>query len=159
MREGEQTLEGAVIRVSTRGRYALRAMVDVAHHADERPVPRHVIARRQSISADYVAQLFRELAEAGLVEGVKGPGGGYRLARAASAITARDVVEAVEGPVALVSCVVSDDEPGCQRAGRCVTRQLWKQLSDRMTEILGSVTLEDLSNRMNRADTEREATT
>lgn len=134
-----------MIRVSTRGRYAMRAMVDVARHTNGTPVPRQDIAERQNISPDYVAQLFRDLVEAGLVEGVKGPGGGYLLARPAATITAQDVVEAVEGPVALVHCVVHEEDPACNRVDRCVTRLLWKELSETMIEILSSVTLENLS--------------
>jgi Rrf2 family protein len=123
----------------------MRAMVDVARHANDTPVPRQEISDRQNISSDYVAQLFRDLAEAGLVEGVKGPGGGYLLARPAAAITAQDVVEAVEGPVALVHCVMPEEDPACSRIDRCVTHLLWKELSEAMIEVLSSVTLADLS--------------
>ena len=84
-----------MIRVSTRGRYALRAMVDLALHSGEAPVLRQDIAERQDISADYVAQLFRQLRSEGLVEGVKGPGGGYRLAQDTANISVGDVVRAV----------------------------------------------------------------
>jgi len=133
-----------VIRISTRGRYALRAMVDLALHAGEGPVLRQDIAERQEISADYVAQLFRRLHAAGLVEGVKGPGGGYQLARDAATIRAGDVVRAVEGPVAVVHCTLPGDEPSCSRVDRCVTHLLWKRLSAVMTEFLDSVTLRDL---------------
>jgi len=133
-----------VIRISTRGRYALRAMVDLTLHADEAPVSRRDIAARQKISADYVAQLFRRLRAAGLVDGVKGPGGGYRLARDAATISAGDVVRAVEGPVAVVHCTLPGDEPSCNRVDRCVAHLLWKRLSATMTEFLDSVTLRDL---------------
>ena len=133
-----------MIRISTRGRYVLRAMVDLALHADEGPVLRRDIAARQEVSADYVAQLFRRLRVAGLVDGVKGPGGGYQLARDAATISAGDVVRAVEGPVAVVHCIVPGDEPSCNRVDRCVTRLLWKRLSAVMTEFLDSVTLKDL---------------
>jgi Rrf2 family iron-sulfur cluster assembly transcriptional regulator len=125
-------------------------MVDVARHTDTAPVPRQEIAQRQNISADYVAQLFRELAEARLVEGVKGPGGGYRLARAAATITALDVVQAVEGPIALVDCVIPEEDPGCSRAHKCATHRLWRRLSQTMAQTLGSVTLEDLSETADR---------
>jgi Rrf2 family protein len=137
-----------LIRISTRGRYALRAMLDVAQHSSDGPVPRQDIATRQEISADYVAQLFRQLQAAGLAEGVKGPGGGYRLAREAAKITTAEVVEAVEGPVALVDCVlpVSHEEPACDRVDRCVTHLLWKQLSATMMDMLHSVTLQDLAD-------------
>ena len=141
-----------MIRISTRGRYALRAMVDVAQHGDRGPVPRHEIATRQDISADYVAQLFRRLQEAGLVEGVKGPGGGYRLAREATRITAAEVVEAVEGPVAVVPCLLATDEEGaCHRVDRCVTHLLWKQLAQTVMDLLSSVTLQDLADQAQQA--------
>ena len=133
-----------MIRVSTRGRYALRAMVDLAMHSAEAPVLRQDIAERQDISADYVAQLFRQLRGEGLVEGVKGPGGGYRLALHAGNISVGDVVRAVEGPVAVVHCTLEDDETPCNRVDRCVSHLMWQQLSEVMTEFLDSVTLQDL---------------
>ncbi len=133
-----------MIRISTRGRYALRAIIDLALHADEEPVLRQEIAERQAISADYVAQLFRQLGVAGLVEGVKGPGGGYVLARDAATISVGDVVRAVEGPVAVVHCALPGDEPACNRVDRCVTHLLWKRLSAVISEFLDAVTLQDL---------------
>lgn len=137
-----------MIRISTRGRYALRAMVDLAQHGGNGPVSRQELSERQEISADYVAQLFRHLQAAGLVEGVKGPGGGYRLARDAARITAGDVVQAVEGPLAVVHCALPgpDEEPACDRVDQCVTHLLWKQLSEAMTDVLDAVSLEDLAN-------------
>jgi Rrf2 family protein len=135
-----------MIRISTRGRYALRAAVDLALHASGGPVSRRDIAARQGISADYVAQLFRRLREAGLVEGVKGPGGGYRLGRDAATISAGDVVRAVEGAIAVVHCVAPDEAPACDRMDGCVTHLLWGRLSAVMTEFLDSVTLQDLSD-------------
>ncbi len=145
-----------MIRISTRGRYALRAMVDLARHGDAGPVARQAIAEREDISAAYVAQLFRELTEVGLVEGVRGPGGGYRLTRPAAGITAREIVEAVEGPLALVSCVKPDETPGCHRVKECATRPLWKDLSEKMSEVLSSVTLDDLSRTTDRPRMEEE---
>jgi Rrf2 family cysteine metabolism transcriptional repressor len=135
-----------MIRISTRGRYALRAMVDLAGHADCGPVSRQDIVRRQEISADYVAQIFRHLQAADLVEGVKGPGGGYRLLRDAGRISAGDVIRAVEGPVAVVQCAIPalDEEASCHRVDRCVTHLLWKRLSQTIDEVLDSVTLKDL---------------
>ncbi|OQY20762.1 MAG: hypothetical protein B6I34_08405 [Anaerolineaceae bacterium 4572_32.1] len=133
-----------MIRISTRGRYALRAMVDLALHTDEGPVSRQDLAEREELSADYVAQLFMRLSEARLAEGVKGPGGGYRLAREAGAISAGDVVRAVEGPIAVVHCVEPVADPSCNRVDRCATRLLWKQLSETIAEFLDSFTLQDL---------------
>jgi len=135
-----------MIRISTRGRYALRAMVDLAQHGGDGPVSRQELAERQEISADYVAQLFGTLQAAGLVEGVKGPGGGYRLTRDAAKITAADVVQAVEGPLAVVHCALPgpNGEPACDRVDRCVAHLLWTQLSEAMMDVLSAASLEDL---------------
>jgi Rrf2 family iron-sulfur cluster assembly transcriptional regulator len=133
-----------MIRITTQGRYALRAMVDLALHSRDEPVARQDIAERQGISADYVAQLFQYLQDAALVEGVRGPGGGYRLARGADAISAKDIVEAAEGPIALVYCVDPQSDVCCRRADRCVAHGLWKELSATMKEFLDGVTLQDL---------------
>ena len=136
------------MRISTRGRYALRAMVDLAQHGDNGPVSRQDISQRQEISAGYLAQLFTHLQSAGLVEGVKGPGGGYRLSRDPSLISAGDVVRAVEGPVAVVQCTLPcpDEGPACSRVDRCATHGLWRQVSEAVTEVLDSVTLKDLAD-------------
>ena len=144
------------MRISTRGRYALRAMVDLALHTGDGLVLRRDIAARQEISADYVAQLFRPLRAAGLVEGVKGPGGGYRLAREAAAISAGDVVQAVEGPVAVAQCAVPNKEPSCGRGDRCATRLLLRQLSVTVTELLDTVTLQDLCDEARQLNREEE---
>lgn len=132
------------MRLSTRGRYALRAMIDLALHADEGPVLRSDIADRQEISADYVEQLFVKLRKAGFIESVKGPGGGYTLAKSADQIRAGDIIRTVEGPIALVHCVAPGQEAVCHRVDSCVTHLLWKRLSDKVAEVLDSVTLKDL---------------
>jgi Rrf2 family cysteine metabolism transcriptional repressor len=128
------------MRMSTRGRYALRAMLDLALHNNEGPVLRHDIATRQEISADYVAQLFQHLCVVGLVKGVKGPGGGYQLARDPSAIRVGDIVRAVEGPIAAVQCA----QPACHRAEGCTTRLLWTRLSEVIAQFLDAITLKEL---------------
>jgi Rrf2 family protein len=127
-------------------------MVDVALHSGNGPVSRQDIAERQEISADYVAQLFRRLQAKGLVEGVKGPGGGYRLAREPTLIRAGDVIQAVEGPVAVVHCTLPcpDEGPSCIRIEQCVTHLLWKRVSDTVTEVLDSVTLQELRTQAER---------
>ncbi len=141
-----------MIRISTRGRYAVRAMLDLAQHGDNGPVPRQEIAARQEVSADYVTQLFRQLQAAGLVDGIKGPGGGYRLARDAARITVGDLIRVVEGPIALVQCVLPDagPEPPCHRIDGCVTHLLWVQLSKSLSDMLDSVTLQDLADQSQR---------
>ena len=134
------------MRMSTRGRYALRAMLDLALYSDEGPVLRHDIATRQEISADYVAQLFQHLCAAGLVKGVKGPGGGYLLAHAPSTIRVGDIVRAVEGPIAAVQCVTATpgNQPTCRRAEGCTTRLLWVRLSEVIAQFLDAITLKEL---------------
>lgn len=130
--------------LSTRGRYVLRAMVDLALHADREPVLRSDIAERQEISAHYLEQLFVKLRRAGLIKSVRGPRGGYILARDAEDIRASDVIRAVEGPIALVYCVEPQSNPPCHRMPCCVTHHLWKRLSKEVAEVLDSVTLRDL---------------
>ncbi len=135
-----------MIQISTRGRYALRAMVDLAQYGAGGSVSRQDIAERQEISADYVAQLFRRLKSAGLIESMKGPGGGYRLGRDAATISAADVIQAVEGPFAVVRCALPgpNEESSCNRVDCCATHLLWRQLSMTIAEFLDSVTLQDL---------------
>ncbi|MGD9147800.1 MAG: Rrf2 family transcriptional regulator [Anaerolineae bacterium] len=137
-----------MIRISTRGRYALRAMVDLAQHGGNGPILRQDISERQGISADYLAQIFRHLQAAGLVEGVKGPGGGYRLTRDPGLMRAGDVVQALEGPVAVVACALPcpDEGPSCNRVDHCVTHLLWRQVSEAVADVLDSVTLQDLAD-------------
>ena len=141
-----------MIRITTQGRYALRAMVDLAIHGKGGPVARSEVAERQGISADYVAQLFHKLQAEGLVEGVKGPGGGYRLAREATAIRAGDVVRAVEGPVLLAPCMEVGCEP-CDRMECCETRLFWSRLSEMMRAFLDATTLQDLVEEAQQGDT------
>lgn len=132
------------MRLSTRGRYALRAMVDLAAHRGAAPVQRSDIAQRQEISADYIEQLFVKLRRAELIRSVKGPGGGYVLARDPATISAGDIIAAVEGPLAVVHCVTGDQDEPCHRIDRCVAHLLWKKLSATLSEILDSTTLKDL---------------
>lgn len=132
------------MRLSTLGRYALRAMVDLALHQDEGPVQRQEIVERQELSSNYLAQLFVKLRQAGLVVSVMGPGGGYRLARDAAEISAGDVLRAVDESLEPVFCVDPVPEMTCPRVGICVTHVLWKQLGQHIIDLLDSVTLEEL---------------
>jgi len=132
------------MQISTKGRYALRAMIDLGLHMDQGPVLRKDIAERQEISFHYIGQFFVTLRKAGFIEGVKGPGGGYVLAQDADKIRAGDIIRAVEGPIALVQCVGPDPEKACHRMDGCVTYLLWKRLSETIEEVLDSITLKDL---------------
>jgi len=132
------------MQISTKGRYALRAMIDLSLHTDQGPVLRKDIAERQEISSHYIGQLFVTLRKAGFIESVKGPGGGYVLAQDADKIRAGDIIRTVEGPIALAQCVGPDPEKACHRMDGCVTYLLWKRLSETIEEVLDSVTLKDL---------------
>ena len=133
------------MKITTRGRYALRAAIDLVTNGDKEPVLRRELADRQGISPDYVAQILRTLRDAGIVEAVRGPGGGYRLAQDPSRITAGDVVRAVEGPTAVVSCAAEPTDPPCPRSGGCVARGLWIELSSQIDRCLNSVSLAELA--------------
>jgi Rrf2 family protein len=132
------------MRLSTLGRYALRAMVDVARHQDQGPVLRKEIAERQELSSSYLAQLFAKLGRAGLVKSIYGPGGGYVLAQSAAEISAGDVLRAVNESLAPVYCVDCDEEEMCHRAESCPTRPVWRRLGDQVTHTLDSITLAEL---------------
>ena len=132
------------MKLSTRARYALRAMVDLAMHYDQQPVPRKDIARRQELSPHYIEQLFIDLREAGLIDAVRGPGGGYMLTSSPEQTKVGAVVEAVEEVRAPVPCLVQESGYACHRAPTCVTRRLWQQLGERTSEFLNSITLQDL---------------
>jgi len=119
-------------------------MVDIGFHQEEGPVLRLDIARRQEISANYVAQIFRTLTAAGLAKSIKGPGGGYVLGKDAEDIRAGDILRAVEGPLALVHCVLADDRTPCDRTDRCIAHRLWSRLTRQMEEFLDSITLRNL---------------
>jgi Rrf2 family cysteine metabolism transcriptional repressor len=132
------------MRLSTVGRYALRAMVDLAQHQGQGPVLRKDIAQRQELSSDYLAQLFAKLRRAGLVESVLGPGGGYVLARSPSEISAGDVLRAADESLDPVPCV-SDKEPtACHRMARCSTHVLWVRVTEAISGVVDAVTLADL---------------
>ena len=134
-----------MIRVPTQGRYALRAMIDIGLHQDRGAVLRQDIATRQEISANYVAQIFRKLTSAKLLLGINGPGGGYKLAKPCEDIRASDILQAIEGPIALVHCVMNEDDgKPCARTVHCATHRLWSRLSRTMKDYLDSVTLKDL---------------
>src|SRR5699024_7508264 len=113
------------MKLSTRGRYGLRAMVDLAANSGEEAVCIESIARRQNISENYLAQLVRLLRKAGLVTSVRGAGGGYRLAKPADSISVGDVLRALEGNLDAVSCGAFQKEHPCRGADQCVTKYVW----------------------------------
>lgn len=132
------------MHVTTSGRYGLRVMLDLALNGTEGPVLRKDIASRQTISAEYIAQLIKPLAKASLVKTVMGPGGGYRLGREPGQILVGDIIRALEGPIAAVYCVIPGGALRCDRAKSCTAHLLWTRLSGVIEDFLDSVSLEDL---------------
>jgi Rrf2 family transcriptional regulator, cysteine metabolism repressor len=137
------------VQISTRGRYGLRAMVDMALHTTEGPLALRVIAERQGISESYLEQVFTGLRKAGLVKASRGAQGGYELGHPTSAITIGQILRALEGPIIPVHCVGegSSSAAYCEREKICVTRSFWEELRDKINEFLDSVTLQDLAER------------
>lgn len=132
------------MRLSTKGRYAVMAMVDLAIHCDGKPVALAAIAERQEISLSYLEQLFARLRRGELVKSVRGPGGGYMLARGAEGTRISDVILAVDEPIRATRC--DPQSPyGCTKSKmRCVTHDLWSELSNQIHLFLSSVTLADV---------------
>ncbi|CBJ82153.1 repressor of the iscRSUA operon, involved in assembly of Fe-S clusters [Xenorhabdus bovienii str. Jollieti] len=129
------------MRLTSKGRYAVTAMLDVALHSQEGPVPLADISERQGISLSYLEQLFSRLRKNGLVSSVRGPGGGYLLGRNAGNIFVAEVISAVDESVDATRC---QGREGCQGGDRCLTHTLWRDLSDRITSFLSSISLEEL---------------
>lgn len=133
------------MRISTRGRYGLRAMVDLGLNAHEGPMPLRLVAGRQNLSESYLEQVFSSLRKAGLVTAVRGAHGGYEISRPLEEITVAEILEAVEGPISPVQCVDKEvAEPDCEQASNCPTRPFWIALRNHIEQFLQSVTLRDL---------------
>ena len=134
------------MRLTTRGRYAVTAMLDLALHAKTGPVSLSDISGRQGISQSYLEQLFARLRKQGLVDGTRGPGGGYRLGKGTGEISVADVIDAVNESVDATKC---GGERNCRGEDRCLTHDLWEDLSDQIRKFLDDVSLEKLVNRNN----------
>jgi len=131
------------MRLTTKGRQAVVAMIDVALHQRQGPVALAAISRRRSISMSYLEQMFADLRRHGLVESTRGPGGGYRIARTLAAVSVADIVFAVDRPE--TEAHRAADGHGAAAGGvRCLTPELWSSLSQRVVEFLDSVTLQKL---------------
>lgn len=132
------------MKLTTKGRYAVTAMLDLALHYDQGPINLADISTRQAISLSYLEQLFSRLRKQGLVASARGPGGGYMLARAANTISIADVIHAVDESVDATRC---GGQQNCQGEDRCLTHDLWEELSNQITGFLSGVSLTDLVNR------------
>jgi Rrf2 family iron-sulfur cluster assembly transcriptional regulator len=129
------------MKLTSKGRYAVTAILDLAFHAGSGPVALPHIARRQDISLSYLEQLFTRLRKAGLVDSTRGPGGGYMLGRSAGAISIAEIIAAVDERVDNTRCSGAGD---CQNGEQCLTHDLWEDLGDRIFGFLEGITLQDL---------------
>ncbi|TET07756.1 Rrf2 family transcriptional regulator [Candidatus Aerophobetes bacterium] len=131
-----------MMRISTKGRYGARLMLELALYYGKGPVSLKDIAKREEISEGYLEHLLPSLKAAGLVNSSRGAHGGYTLAKTPSKITLREVVQALEGPLSPAECVHTPNV--CQRVRFCVTRDIWKKLGEKISQTLESVTLKDM---------------
>jgi Rrf2 family iron-sulfur cluster assembly transcriptional regulator len=129
------------MRLTTKGRFAVTAMLDLTMRGGKAPVTLSGISERQRISLSYLEQLFGKLRRHGLVDSVRGPGGGYTLARPAEAITVADIIIAVDEPLDATQC---GGKENCLDERRCLTHELWATLNRKMYDYLHSVTLNEL---------------
>ena len=132
------------MRLTTKGRYAVTAMLDLALHEDQGPITLADISLRQGVSISYLEQLFAKLRRSKLVESVRGPGGGYRLSGGPAAISVAQIVEAVNDSLDATRCLGKGD---CQHGEVCLTHHLWSDLSARLRQFLNGITLADLVSR------------
>ena len=128
--------------VSTKGRYALRVMIDLAEHQAERYVPLKEVAARQDISEEYLENILKVLVQNGFLEGLRGKGGGYRLTRSPDQYTVAEILLLTEGSLAPVSCL-TPGAPACERMANCRTYTMWKGLNDLIADYFGKITLAD----------------
>lgn len=138
------------MKMSTKGRYAVMAMIDIGEHSRGEPVSLAEIAERQDISQEYLEQLFAKLRKAGLVESARGPGGGYRLAREAAQIPVAEIILAADEELRVTRCE-GDAVEGCVKGVRCNSHDLWSSLGRQMMNFLDSITLEDVVAKRNLA--------
>ncbi len=132
------------MKLSTKGRYAVTAMMDLAIHDIDGPVTLADISKCQGISLSYLEQLFSKLRKHGLVEGVRGPGGGYRLGKPASQISVANIIVAVDESIDATGCSGKAD---CHGGKQCLTHNLWQDLSERLYEFLDGIKLNEFVNR------------
>ena len=137
--------------ISTRGRYALRVMIDLAEHIDEGYIPLQTIAKRQGISEKYLESILKSLVQSQFLTGVRGKGGGYRLTRSPEQYTVGSILRLTEGSLAPVACL--EQEPvECPRRAECRTLPMWRKLNALVQDYLDGVTLADLTAEAQSAD-------
>jgi Rrf2 family protein len=138
------------MKLSTKGRYAMRAMLDLAQHYGEGPVLLKDVAGRQEVSERYLEHLFLTLKASGLVISTRGARGGFTLARPPSSIKLSEIMQVSEGQLTVVECVI--DASTCPRSARCAARDLWSEVKGAVDSVLGSLTLQALVERQARKE-------
>lgn len=132
------------MKLSTKGRYGLRAMIDLARYSEEEPVSINSIAARQDISERYLEQLVSLLKRAGLVTSIRGAGGGYILSKDAREISVGDILRALEGSLEPVECAAFYSSEGCLASDGCVTKYVWQKINDSINDTVDRITLDEL---------------
>lgn len=138
------------MKLSTKGRYGLKAMFELSLSHSKGPISIKTIASKQNIPEQYLEQIFSKLKKAKLIKSVRGAQGGYLLSRKASEITVYDVLIVLEGPVSISDCLV--DEDSCENSGICVTKLVWAKIRDAIEDVMKSITLCDMVNDYNEAN-------
>lgn len=141
------------MKLSTKGRYGVKAMFDLAIHHGEGPIPLKSIAERQGISEHYLEQLAAVLRRAKLIKSVRGAQGGYMLTRKPEDITIGDILRALEGPLAPADCVIEGDHVECDYAACCVTRSVWEKIRNGLNKVVDSITLQDMCDEARKNNT------
>lgn len=139
------------MRISTRGRYGLRALVDMVSNNPTKVTTLRSIAENQKISESYLEQVFTSLRKAGLVIAIRGAQGGYKLGRPADQITVAEILKSLEGPLAPVHCVGTDAVQQCDREESCITRPFWEDLNKVINDFLDKTSLQDLVDRASKS--------
>lgn len=132
------------MKISTKGRYGLRALIDLAQYSEIEPVSINSIATRQGISEGYLEQLLTLLKKAGLIKSIRGAGGGYVLAKEMNEISVGDVLRALEGSLQPVECAAFSQEDSCEAAGGCVTKYVWQRINDSINQTVNEISLKQL---------------
>ena len=132
------------MKITTKGRYGLRALIDLAQYSEIEPVSISSIANRQGISERYLEQLMTMLKKAGLIKSIRGAGGGYVLAKALTEISVGDVLRALEGNLEPVECTAFSQDDTCAAAGGCVTKYVWQRINDSINQTVDEIKLEQL---------------
>jgi Rrf2 family protein len=140
------------MKLSTKGRYGLKAMLDLAVHNSEGYISLKSIAERQEISENYLEQLFAILKKAELVKSIRGAQGGYIIANRPEAVTVGSILRALEGSLAPVDCVTEVEPVMCDRSGKCITKFIWTRIRDKINEVVDSITLQDLVDEYNQTN-------